>query len=211
MIQSLQKLATLAEPELSAAKSVDELYTLKAKYLGKKGELSEVLKGLKDLSTEERPKIGSAANELRDRLEQLIAKKVEEIENVEISKKLASEKIDVTLPGKRRNMGAVHPLNLVIDRLSDIFAQLGFSYITGPEVETEFCNFEALNVPADHPARDMQDTLYLKPGVVLRTHTSSVQIRAMLAQKPPLKLIMPGAVFRSDPFDASHAPMFHQI
>jgi phenylalanyl-tRNA synthetase alpha chain len=211
VIERLEKLSELAKSALKAAQSKDALFQLKAQYLGKKGELSEILKGLKDLSAEERPKIGEHANRLRDTLDRVISERLSELEDAEIAVQLKSERIDVTLPGKRRYMGAVHPLSQTIDRLLDVFNQLGFSYVTGPEIETEFCNFEALNVPDNHPARDMQDTLYVKPGILLRTQTSSMQIRAMLAQKPPLKVVMAGAVYRRDSVDATHTPMFHQM
>lgn len=211
MIEQLKKISIEAQPLISAAKDPEELAQLKAKYLGKKGALSEILKGLKDLDASERPRIGEVANHVRTELERALEFRQAAIDNAEIEKKLRSEKIDITLPGQLRHMGAVHPLSLTIDRLVDIFARLGFSYFTGPEIETEFCNFEALNLPADHPARDMQDSLFVKPGILARTQTSSMQVRAMLAQKPPLKIVFPGAVYRSDPFDASHSPMFHQM
>jgi len=210
----LEKLVAIRERFLQEVKNLstqDSLVQFKAKYLGKSGELSEVLKGLKDVSPADRPKIGGKANELRDEFEKKISECLNFLENKEIEQKLNSEKIDITLPGRGRAMGAVHPLTATMDRVIDIFARLGFSLITGPEVETEFCNFEALNVPKDHPARDMQDTLYLKNGNLLRTQTSSMQIRAMLSQKPPLRLVMAGAVYRSESVDATHSAMFHQL
>lgn len=207
----LQQLKVDFDQGLPAVKSVDELFLFKSKFLGKSGALSEVLKGLKDATPAERPLIGGLANKLRDEFEQSIAKRLGELEDAEISKKLSSERIDVTLPGRRKHMGAVHPLVQTQDRIIDIFTRLGFSLVTGPEAETEFCNFEALNVPADHPARDMQDTLYLKGGSLLRTQTSAMQIRAMLGAKPPLRLVMAGAVYRSESVDATHSAMFHQL
>lgn len=210
----LEKLEAVREKflkELEIQSNPEALAQFKARYLGKASELSEVLKGLKDVSAAERPKIGGKANEIRSEFEAKIAAKLSAFENAEIEKKLSSEKIDITLPGRARAMGAVHPLTATMDRVIDIFARLGFSLITGPEAETEFCNFEALNVPADHPARDMQDTLYLKNGHLLRTQTSSMQIRAMLSQKPPLRLVMAGAVYRSESVDATHSAMFHQL
>ncbi len=210
----LEKLEIIRENfnrELVAQNTPDAIAQFKAKFLGKTGELSEVLKGLKDVSVADRPKIGGRANELRAEFEKSISEKISGLENAEIEKKLSSEKIDITLPGRRRSMGAVHPLTATMDRVIDIFARLGFSFITGPEAETEFCNFDALNVPKDHPARDMQDTLFLKNGNLLRTQTSSMQIRAMLAQKPPLRLVMAGAVYRSESVDATHSAMFHQL
>ncbi|MGZ3654685.1 MAG: phenylalanine--tRNA ligase subunit alpha [Bdellovibrionota bacterium] len=199
------------EKGLSEPATTDALILFKNKFLGKSGALSDVLKGLKDVSAADRPKIGGLANQLRDSFEKAVAARLQIFENKEIEKKLGSEKIDVTLPGRRKHIGGVHPLMQTQDRIIDIFTRLGFALITGPEVETDFCNFEALNVPPDHPARDMQDTLYLKQGNLLRTQTSAMQIRAMLAQKPPLRFVMAGAVFRSESVDATHSAMFHQL
>lgn len=199
------------EKGLGAPASADELILFKNKFLGKSGALSDVLKGLKDVSAADRPKIGGLANQLRDSFEKAVAARLADFENKEIERKLGSEKIDVTLPGRRKHIGGVHPLMQTQDRIIDIFTRLGFALITGPEVETDFTNFEALNVPADHPARDMQDTLYLKGGNLLRTQTSAMQIRAMLAQKPPLRFVMAGAVYRSESVDATHSAMFHQL
>jgi phenylalanyl-tRNA synthetase alpha chain len=209
--EKLGKLRQEFDSGLKAVNSVEELFQLKARFLGKSGALSEVLKGLKDASAEERPKIGAIANQLRDAFEQGLQLRLRSLEDAEIERKLQSERIDVTLPGRRRHMGAVHPLVQTQDRIIDIFTRLGFALISGPEVETDFCNFEALNVPADHPARDMQDTLYLNSGKLLRTQTSAMQIRAMLDQKPPLRLVMAGAVYRSESVDATHSAMFHQL
>ncbi len=207
----LQQLKKTFEEGLPALATMDELLQFKAKFMGKSGGLSEVLKGLKDATAEERPKIGALANQLRDFFEQALSERIRQLEEKEIAKKLQSEKIDVTLPGRKKHMGAVHPLVQTQDRIIDIFTRLGFALITGPEAETDFCNFEALNVPADHPARDMQDTLYLKNGSLLRTQTSAMQIRAMLERKPPLRLVMAGAVYRSESVDATHSAMFHQL
>lgn len=207
----LQQLKKTFEEGLPALATMDELLQFKAKFVGKSGGLSEVLKGLKDATAEERPKIGALANQLRDFFEQALSERIRQLEEKEIAKKLQSEKIDVTLPGRKKHMGAVHPLVQTQDRIIDIFTRLGFALITGPEAETDFCNFEALNVPADHPARDMQDTLYLKNGSLLRTQTSAMQIRAMLERKPPLRLVMAGAVYRSESVDATHSAMFHQL
>lgn len=214
MTQITKKLEAIRSAFLAEVKSLattEELYQCKARYMGKKGELSEVLKGLRDATPEERPKIGALANELRDELEKKIAESLAAIEDKEVARRLAGEKIDVTLPGYRRKMGAVHPLVQTMDRIIDVFARLGFTPVSGPEVETEFCGFDALNIPKDHPARDMQDTLFLKHGNPLRTQTSSMQIRAMLSEKPPLRIICPGAVYRSESVDATHSAMFHQL
>lgn len=209
--KKLEAIRVAFSGEVKTLATTDALFQLKARYLGKKGELSEVLKGLKDVAPEDRPKIGGLANEVRDSLEKQLAQALQAIEDREIVKKLASERIDVTLPGLRRKMGAVHPLVQTMDRIIDVFARLGFTLVSGPEVETEFCGFDALNIPKDHPARDMQDTLFLKHGNPLRTQTSSMQIRAMLSEKPPLRIICPGAVYRSESVDATHSAMFHQL
>jgi phenylalanyl-tRNA synthetase alpha chain len=207
----LNELKVEFEKGLPNVPGMEELLQFKARFLGKSGALSEVLKGLKDVSPADRPKIGGLANQLRDQFESGVQARLKEFEGKEIEKKLSAEKIDVTLPGRRKHIGGVHPLMQTQDRIIDIFTRLGFALITGPEVETDFCNFEALNVPKDHPARDMQDTLYLKQGNLLRTQTSAMQIRAMLSQKPPLRLVMAGAVYRSESVDATHSAMFHQL
>jgi phenylalanyl-tRNA synthetase alpha chain len=209
--EKLQELEKEFTGGLPAVNDSEALGLFKARFLGKSGALSEVLKGLKDVAPADRPKIGGLANQLRDSFEQAIQARARELESKEIEKKLHAERIDVTLPGRRKHIGGVHPLHQTQDRIIDIFSRLGFSLVSGPEIETDFCNFEALNVPADHPARDMQDTLYLKNGSLLRTQTSSMQIRAMLARKPPLRLVMTGAVFRSESVDATHSAMFHQL
>jgi phenylalanyl-tRNA synthetase alpha chain len=211
LIKQLEKLAEEALPEVLKASSKEALFEAKTKFLGKKGLLSEALKLLKDLSAEERPQAGAVANRIRDTLEKAFTESLARIEDAEIESKLATEKIDISLPGRKPRIGAIHPLVQVRQRLLGIFSLLGFTQASGPEVETEFCNFEALNVPKDHPARDMQDTLYVSPGVVLRTHTSSMQIRSMLANPPPIKVVATGAVYRNDAVDATHSPMFHQI
>lgn len=210
----LKNLGSLEEKflsEFSRIESHESLAVFKAQYLGKTGELSSILKSLKDIPPEQRSVIGSQANAVRDRLDKLITAKNADFENARIAQELNSQKIDVTLTGRKRSLGAVHPLVQTTDKIIDIFSRLGFALVTGPEIETEFCSFEALNIPADHPARDMQDTLYLTSGYPLRTQTSAMQIRAMLVQKPPLRLVMSGAVFRRESADATHSAMFHQL
>jgi phenylalanyl-tRNA synthetase alpha chain len=209
--QLLASLETEALPLLGAANSIDELFQLKARFLGKKGQLSDLLKGLKDLDATMRPLIGDKANQLRDRLETAVTTRQNALEESAIQSQLVAEKIDITLPGRFSPMGAVHPLSSTMDRLLDVFTSLGFAYVQGPEVETDFCCFQGLNLPLDHPARDMQDTLYVTGHTLLRTQTSAVQVRAMLARKPPLKVITAGAVYRRDSVDATHSPMFHQL
>ncbi len=208
-----ERLQQLQEDALSALQQAEDLKTLqdvRVQILGKKGALTEVMKGMRDLSAEERPAIGSLVNNLKDQFESSFAARQTELQQQSIAKRLASEKIDVTLPGRRTATGSLHPVTLVTDEVVDIFARLGFSVEEGPEIEQDFYNFEALNIPKDHPARDMQDTFYISEDLVLRTHTSPVQIRTMLKHKPPVRVIAPGTVYRRDS-DLTHSPMFHQV
>jgi phenylalanyl-tRNA synthetase alpha chain len=168
------------------------------------------MKGMGQLSPEERPKVGALANEVKDRLEAAFSARLESLRNELMQKKLSSEQIDVTLPGRKGMVGYRHPITQVTEEIVEIFAALGFGVAEGPEIEKDFYNFEALNIPKDHPARDMQDTFYVSDDVVLRTHTSPVQIRTMLEQKPPVRVVAPGTVYRRDS-DLTHSPMFHQI
>ncbi|MCO5141517.1 MAG: phenylalanine--tRNA ligase subunit alpha [Oligoflexia bacterium] len=211
MEEKLKQLESTFLSKISDVQTEHELGSLRAQFLGKSGSLSEVLKGLKDIDPKLRPVVGSLANQIRDRMESGIKAKQADLESLEIAKKIQEEKIDVSLPGRIRWMGTVHPLVQVQDRIVDIFSRLGFSYIQGPEIETDFCNFEALNIPKNHPSRDMQDTLYIDENRLLRTQTSSMQIRAMLSEPPPVRLVMTGAVFRSEAVDATHSAMFHQL
>jgi len=196
--------------ELQAVTTLQELSQLKAKYLGKKGVVTLQLKALGALSAEERPLAGKRINELKEAVESLSDAKEAELTHQELAKRLASESIDITLPGKTTGIGRAHPISTVLNEIIDIFVRLGFSVEEGPEVELDHYNFEALNIPKDHPARDMQDTFYISDDVVLRTHTSPVQVRVMERQKPPLRFIAPGKVYRCDA-DVSHTPMFHQV
>lgn len=196
--------------ELQAVTTLQELAQLKAKYLGKKGVVTLQLKTLGALSAEERPLAGKRINELKEAVESLSDAKEAELTHQELAKRLASESIDITLPGKTTGIGRAHPISTVLNEIIDIFVRLGFSVEEGPEVELDHYNFEALNIPKDHPARDMQDTFYVSDDVVLRTHTSPVQVRVMERQKPPLRFIAPGKVYRCDA-DVSHTPMFHQV
>jgi phenylalanyl-tRNA synthetase alpha chain len=200
---------------VSAVKTSAELTEVDNKYLSKKGELSEVLKALKDVSPADRPKVGARANEAKAKLEVVIKVRREKFEDAALNSKLESERIDISLPARKIPLGSLHPITRVTSEVIAIFRRLGFELAEGPEIELEKYNFDALNMPADHPARDMQDTFYLppavKPGVLLRTHTSPVQARTMLAKKkPPVRILCPGAVFRSD-YDMTHSPMFHQV
>ncbi|SMB95979.1 phenylalanyl-tRNA synthetase, alpha subunit [Desulfonispora thiosulfatigenes DSM 11270] len=212
MRQELEKIKAEAANNLKMAECVDNLNNLKVKYLGKKGELTSVLRGMGKLSEEERPIIGQLANEIRDELNLILDKQLKVLKENELNTKLAEETIDVTLTGKDFAFGSKHPITKVIDETKQIFMGLGFEIAEGPEIETDYYNFEALNLPKDHPARDMQDSFYITPDVLLRTHTSPVQVRTMNKKAPaiPLKIICPGKVYRKDD-DATHSPMFHQI
>ena len=197
----------------SVANAADEgaVEEIRIKVLGKKGELTQILKKLGTLSAEERPQMGQLANEVRAKIETAIAEKSEQLKSDRLAKKLIEEKIDVTMPGKKQELGYRHPLTTVLDELKNIFIGMGFSIADGPEIEYDYYNFEALNLPPDHPARDTQDTFYITDNILLRTQTSPVQVRVMEKQKPPIRIIAPGRVFRSDEVDATHSPLFHQV
>lgn len=197
--------------EISTCKEEKELNELKVKYLGKKGELTAVLRGMGKLSPEERPAIGSLVNQVRDELDTLIKEKEKEFKRKELEKKLETENIDITEPSKKVNLGSLHPITQIIDEVEEIFLGMGYQIADGPEVEKAIYNFDKLNTPPDHPARDLQDTFYITEDIVLRSQTSPVQARVMENQKPPIKIICPGAVYRSDSVDATHSPVFHQI
>ncbi|MEE9213645.1 MAG: phenylalanine--tRNA ligase subunit alpha [Thermodesulfobacteriota bacterium] len=210
MKDRLERVLTKANEEISKVSIEVDLNNLKAKFLGRKGIITEVLKGMKDLSEEERPIMGKLINETKDSLENLFDKKFKEIHNKKKQEIVAHEKIDVTLPGRGRESGAKHPITQVMEEIITIFQRMGFQVAEGPEVEHDYYNFEALNIPKNHPARDMQDTFYITEDIVLRTHTSPVQIRIMEKKSPPIKIIAPGKVYRCDS-DISHTPMFHQL
>ncbi len=211
MKEQLKSIAEAAYGALEAVKDIQELDALRVKYLGKKGELTAILKQMGSLSAEERPVIGQLANEIRGKIEEAISVKTAELKSAAVEQKLASEKIDVTMPGERSEMGKKHPLEAVLDEIKEIFLGMGFDIAEGPEVERDYYNFEALNIPKDHPARDTQDTFYINENILLRTQTSPVQVRVMEKQKPPIRIISPGRVYRSDAVDATHSPVFHQI
>jgi len=195
----------------AAAHSAAELEQVRVRFLGRQGALTQLLRSLGTLPPEERPVVGAAANEAKRQLEALLETRVDEARRAERVSERRRQRLDLTLPGRRPPLGTVHPLTRVHDEIVTIFAGLGFSVAEGPDIETDYYNFEALNIPADHPARDMQDTFYLPGGLLLRTHTSPVQIRTMLAQKPPVRIVVPGRVHRRDVPDASHSPVFHQV
>ncbi|MEQ9667935.1 phenylalanine--tRNA ligase subunit alpha [Coleofasciculus sp. G2-EDA-02] len=200
-----------ATPAIATTDTLDQLEQLRVNYLGKKGQLSQILRGMGKLSPEDRPRIGALANEVKEALQQSLDNKRQDLQAAQIQVQLAAETLDVTMPGVYRPQGRIHPLNSIIDQVLDIFVGLGYTVATGPEMETDYYNFEALNTPQDHPARDMQDTFYLPDGNLLRTHTSSVQIRYMENNEPPIRIIAPGRVYRRDTVDATHSAVFHQI
>ena len=212
MRDKLQEIKAVALDDLSKAVSLDQLESLRIKYFGKKGELTQVLRGMGKLSPEERPLIGQLANQIRDQIEEQLQAKRQDLEKVVQARRLEEERIDITLPGRSINLGTRHPLYQILDEIIDIFRGLGFSVVEGPEIELDYYNFEALNLPKDHPARDMQDSFYITEEVLLRTHTSPVQIRTMEQKRPqlPIRIIAPGKVYRRDD-DATHSPMFHQV
>ncbi len=210
MKDKLNKIEEVALQDAAGAVSEIELQQIRARYLGKKGEITAVMKGMGQLSAEERPLVGALANQVKDRLEEAFAKRQVALRKELMQQKLATERIDVTLPGRRQMPGSKHPITQVTEEIVEIFAALGFGVAEGPEIEKDFYNFEALNIPKDHPARDMQDTFYVSEDIVLRTHTSPVQIRTMLKHQPPVRVVAPGTVYRRDS-DLTHSPMFHQI
>ena len=211
MRAQLEQIKENALKELRDCLEGKGLDALRVKYLGKKGELTAILKQMGKLSAEERPVIGQVANEVRQTLEEAVARRQEELKAREMELRLAAEKLDVTMPGKVRTQGGLHPLSIVQEDLIDIFRSMGFDVVDGPEVETDYYCFEALNVPKDHPARDMQDTFYLGENLLLRTQTSAAQIRVMEGRKPPIRIVCPGRVYRADDLDATHSPIFHQM
>lgn len=209
--EQLELIRKTAEEELASVGSLQDLDALRVKFLGKKGELTAVLKTMGKLSPEERPKVGQMANEVREIITEAVEKKTESLKAAQQELKLAAETIDVTLPGEKVDIGHKHPLSIVLDEVKEIFLGMGFEVAEGPEVEWDYYNFEALNIPKDHPARDTQDTFYITENMLLRTQTSGVQIRVMEQKQPPIRMIAPGRVFRSDAVDATHSPLFHQI
>lgn len=207
-IESIKELALSEIQNIFTKREIEEF---RVKYLGKKGKLTEILRGMGSLSAEERPIIGQKVNELRATIEENIEKYSKTIDEREISEKLENEVIDVTINGRRKEIGTRHPLSIVLDEMLDVFLGMGYEIAEGPEVELDYYNFEALNLPKNHPSRDTQDTFYINDNVVLRTQTSAVQIRTMENKKPPLRIVCPGRVYRADEVDATHSPIFHQV
>ncbi|WP_298615927.1 phenylalanine--tRNA ligase subunit alpha [uncultured Thermosynechococcus sp.] len=211
LIQQLKDLQARALGAIAAADTLEQLEQLRVAYLGKKGELSQILALMGKLPAGDRPTIGTLANTLKERLLQELETRRQTLQAEKIAAQLAAETLDVTMPGVFRPQGHIHPLNSTIDRILDIFVGLGYRVANGPEMETDYYNFQALNTPVDHPARDMQDTFYLPDGNLLRTHTSSVQIRYMELNDPPIRIVAPGRCYRRDSEDATHAAVFHQV
>lgn len=197
--------------ELESCSSIKNIEELRIKYLGKKGELTSILKKMGSISAEQRPIIGELANKVRSEIEDSIKLKSSFIKEKELSERLDRETIDVTIPGKKIKLGKEHPLTKVLNEIEEIFIGMGFNIVHGPEIEKGYYNFEALNIPKNHPARDSQDTFYIDEDIVLRSQTSPVQVRIMETQSPPIRIIAPGKVYRSDSVDATHSPIFHQI
>lgn len=211
MKEQLKKIEELAKNELSSCTEIKALDDLRIKYLGKKGELTCILKQMGKLSAEERPIVGQLANKVRADIETALSEKLSALKTQAQAAKIAAESIDITLPGKAQTIGKLHPLSKVENEIRDIFMGMGFNIADGPEVDDDYHVFEALNLPPDHPARDTQDTFYINDKILLRTQTSSVQVHVMETQKPPIRIISPGRVYRSDAVDATHSPLFHQI
>lgn len=212
MLQTLEQLRQKALEIIGQAENANQLNDLRVQYLGKKGELTLLLRQTGKLDPKDRPAFGQASNLVRDELEQIINSRREELQMLEQNRKIKGEKIDLSLPGYPLKRGSRHPITLVLDEIKEIFIGLGFSVVEGPEIETDYYDFQALNIPLDHPAREMQDTFYITEDLLLRTHTSPMQARTMEAEAPkvPIKIIVPGKVYRRDE-DATHTPMFHQV
>lgn len=211
MKEQLEAIRQEAEAALQTCTDAKQLDAIRVQYLGKKGALTAILKQMGKLSAEERPVMGQLANAVRSDIESAITKQQAAIAEAALEQKLQSETLDITLPGKQKKIGGLHPLTIVENEIKEIFLGMGFSVADGSEVEYDYYNFEALNLPPDHPARDTQDTFYITDNILLRTQTSSVQVHVMEQQKPPIRVISPGRVFRSDAIDATHSPLFHQV
>ena len=210
MKEKLDIILQNAKQEILACQNVKELGEIKVKYQGKNGEVTKLMQGMRDIPKEDRPAFGKLVNDLRTQIDELFGVKEAELKEIELQKTFESEAIDITFPSKKRETGTLHPLTLIKNELIDAFTSMGFEIFEGPEIEEDYYNFKMLNIPEDHPARDMQDTFYISDNILLRTQTSAGQVRVMLDKKPPIKILSPGKVYRSDD-DASHSPMFHQM
>ena len=211
MKEKLSQIKAEALKQIENSDALEKLNEIRINYLGKKGELTAVLKSMKDVAPEERPKIGQMVNDTREEIERVLEQHITQMEKALRDARMKKEVIDVTLPGKKNNVGHRHPNTIALEEVERIFIGMGYEVVEGPEVEKDYYNFEALNIPKDHPARDEQDTFYVTEDIVLRTQTSPVQIREMEKGKLPVRMIAPGRVFRSDEVDATHSPSFHQI
>jgi len=210
MQERLAELVKRAAEAAASAQTVPQLDQVRVRFLGKKGEITEQLKQLGNLSPDERPAVGAEVNRAKEQIQELLQRQLAELENKSLADKLAAQHLDVTLPGRGQAPGGLHPVTRTLQRIEELFGQIGFEIAEGPEIESEYYNFEALNIPAEHPARAMHDTFYFPDGRLLRTHTSPVQIRVMTEREPPLRIIAPGRVYRCDS-DITHTPMFHQV
>lgn len=210
LVSKIQAIGTKTLADITAADDLAVLEGFRVSVLGKKGSLSEVLKGLGSADPAERPKIGAVANEVKAKIETALEAKRDGLEAKALASRLANERIDVSIPSRKLHRGALHPITQTTRKMVDVFSRLGFDLMTGPEIETDYFCFEAVNIPADHPARDQQDTFFMGPGLVLRTQTTAIQTRAMKGKKWPIRILSPGAVYRKDN-DATHSPMFHQL
>ena len=209
-MSELEQIAKQAESSIAAAERLSTLDDLRVEYLGKKGRLTGLLKGLGKLTAEERPAAGAKINDVKQSLQDLIGQRKAHFESIDLNAKLAKETIDVTLPGRGEEVGGLHPVTRTMERIEGFFSRIGYDVEVGPEIEDDYHNFEALNIPSHHPARAMHDTFYIDPTTVLRTHTSPVQVRTMERHAPPIRIICPGRVYRCDS-DLTHTPMFHQV
>lgn len=211
IIQKIKNIREKIEEEFDNVNNLEELEEIRIKYLGKKGKISKIFSAMSEVEDEKKPIVGRETNQLKQKIEKLHKEKEDLLDKLHKKEKLKEEQIDVTLPGIKPEVGHAHPLTLVIEEVIDLFAGMGFTIEEGPEVESEYYNFEALNIPKGHPARDLQDTFYIDNKFLLRTHTSPVQVRTMENKDLPIRIIAPGRAYRSDELDASHSPMFHQI
>ena len=211
MRDEIERLKEEAENGIKAATSLKELDEWRVRLLGRKGEITRLLRGIRELPPEERPLVGRLANELRGQIQSLIEQRRRELEEEETRRRFEAERLDVTMPGRFPRLGRLHPLTQIMREVEEIFTALGFEVVQGPEVETEWYNFVALNIPDWHPVRDEHDSFYITSEVLLRTETSAVQIRTMERRKPPVRIISPGRCYRRDPLDATHSPIFHQV
>jgi phenylalanyl-tRNA synthetase alpha chain len=210
VLEDLGKLVEQAQKQIDKVADLTALDALRVAYLGKQGRITTLLRSLGKLSADERPAAGKKINAARDRIQNALAARKQALEQTSLDAILSEDRVDVTLPGRGQRTGGLHPVTRTLERIETFFAQIGFDVVEGPEIEDDYHNFEALNIPAHHPARAMQDTFYFEDGLLLRTHTSPVQIRAMKERKPPLRIIVPGRVYRCDS-DLTHTPMFHQV